>query len=155
VRASVPEEVAPDLDTMELGGPRSAVIHLAFGPLPAGRHIVGARLVLHPQEGWSGPPAGGRVVVHQTLPFEGRRLTWQNAPPAVGAPVADREVGAGGPRPLTLEVLEAVVAATRLGRRHMHLRVLRVGPGDGPAWQIASPRATDAARRPRLLLLAR
>lgn len=150
-RADRPSATVAATDVLLLGGDLGAVAYLGFGPLPAEAGVVRAQLVLQPHESWSGAPVDARVVVRRTRPFRGDGLTRRAAPESLGGSVDERPVEAGGPRPIVLDLTDAVRQAQRAGRAHLHVE-LRVDGAEGLPWRLASPRAVDPDLRPRLEL---
>lgn len=148
------DTVVPATDVALLGGDPDATVHLAFGPLPERGRIARALLRLVPHESWSGPTARTRVLVDRTEAFEGARLTRRREPRRIAGPIAEGVVAPGGPRPILLDLTDAVRRAERMGLARLHLAV-RLADPSGPPWRLASPRALDRSARPRLELLLR
>lgn len=150
-RADRPSATVAATDVLLLGGDLGAVAYLGFGPLPVEAGVVRAQLVLQPHESWSGAPVDARVLVHRTRPFRGGGLTRRAAPESLGGSVDERPIEAGGPRPIVLDVTDALRQARQAGRAHLYLE-LRVDEAQGLPWRLASPRAADPDLRPRLEL---
>lgn len=154
-RSDAPSRVPADDDTLELGGDADAVVHLAFGPVPLDRPVVRAVLTMPPHPTWSGPPERAEVVARRTRRFHGTVLSRHRAPEAIGGTAVAQAVLAGGPRSLRLDVTRAVRAAADRREVRVFLAVEIAGGGGDRPWRLASPRASDPERRPRLDLLLR
>lgn len=154
-RGDRPSARLPATDVLPLGGEANAFAYLAFGPLPADAAVSRAWLVLHPHPSFAGPAEGAVVLAYWTRPFEGRLLDRRSAPRAVGAAIAERPVVPGGPRPIVLDLTDAVRHAQRAGRSRIWLLLRASGADRGPPWHLASPRAVDHDLRPQLQLSVR
>jgi hypothetical protein len=141
-----------DGDVLEVGGRARAVTHLAIGPLPQAPRYAHAVLQIALHESRESTARSGLLVVHETHPFRGQRLTHHRAPPALGPPVGTLHFRAGTGPVLRFGVTEAIRQAQR-SRRSMMFVSLRAADGTAQTIRLASPRHPDARRRPRLELL--
>ena len=141
-------------DVLPLGGEHEAVAYLAFGPLAREPSVARAWLRLPPHPSFAGLDRGATVVAHRTRAFDGRAITRRDEPPTVGPAIAERAVVPGGPRPIVLDVTDAVRHAQRRGQESVWLAV-RVRRAEGRPFLLGSPRANDREVRPRLELWLR
>jgi hypothetical protein len=141
-----------DVDLLPLGGPRDAIAHLSFGPLPQDTpEITEAVVTLSPHPSWHGSTRPWRVAALAGKdPAEVRarrrpRLEWTPEVHVV-------RMRTGVQRPLRIDVAPLVRAAVDEGRDRVHV-ALRVLDRHAEALSFASPRAQAPARRPRLTLV--
>lgn len=151
---AAPSSPLPATDVLPLGGESEAVAYLAFGPLDREPTVARAWLRLPPHPSFAGVDREATIVAHRTRAFDGGAITRRDEPTALGSAVAESAVVPGGPRPIVLDVTDAVRHAQRRGQAQVWLAV-RVRDAEGRPFLLGSPRATDRAGRPRLELWLR